>query len=160
VVLMDLVMPEMDGVTAIGRIRQQQPRVRIIALSSFGEEQMVKSALGAGATSYLLKNTSADRLAKAIRSTSSGMPTFAPEIAPALLQAAPPPRDGFDLTPREREVLALMSRGLSNRQMSQRLVISAYTIKNHVSSILGKLGVTSRTEAVSLALRRRLVQTD
>ncbi|RME69751.1 MAG: DNA-binding response regulator [Chloroflexi bacterium] len=161
VVLMDLVMPEMDGVTAIRLIHQAQPAVKIIALSSFGEDELVWSALNAGATSYLLKNISADRLAKAIRATRAGLPTLAPEVTHALVdgdvQSFSP---AAELTPRELEVLQLLVEGLTNTAIAQRLNLSKFTVKNHVSSILSKLGVASRTEAVSLALKHNIVHTD
>ena len=163
VVLMDLVMPEMGGVRAIELIHQAQPGIRIIALSSFGEDQLVKAAIKAGATSYLLKNISAANLAAAIRATWAGFPTLAPEVAPALVGAGvagPCLGRGSDLTRREREVLALMVEGLSNVEMSGRLRVSPYTVKNHVSSVLGKLGVSSRTQAVSLVLQRDRVRPD
>jgi NarL family two-component system response regulator LiaR len=161
VVLMDLVMPEMDGISAIEAIHKAQPGIRIVALSSFGEDQLVKSAIKAGATSYLLKNISAATLADAIRATRSGLPTLAPEVAPALIEPPPPSGlKGSDLTEREREVLALLVEGLSNAEVAERLHVSPYTAKNHVSSILGKLGVSSRTQAVSLALQPRVVRTD
>jgi two-component system, NarL family, response regulator LiaR len=149
VVLMDLVMSGMGGVEATRLIHEKRPAVRIIALSSFEDETLVRAAIRAGATSYLLKNISADRLAEAIRSSMAGFPTFAPEIAPALVEEHPPElptlRDG--LTRREREVLGLLARGLSNSQISRRLNISLNTAKNHVGNILSKLGAHNRTEA-------------
>jgi len=162
VVLMDLMMPEMGGVTAIQRIHAAQPEIKIIALTSFGEDDLVKAALQAGATSYLLKNVSASKLAEAIRVTRSGLPTFAPEVARSLLTAAAAPTlsPRYDLTEREQEVLVLMAQGRSNVEISQQLHISKYTVKNHVSSILSKLNVGSRTEAVSLALHKHLVLMD
>lgn len=153
VVLMDLVMPGMDGVAAIESIHRAQPEIQIIALSSFGEERLVRSALNAGATSYLLKNISAEKLADAIRSTRSGLPTLAPEITQVLLDsnqssAADPLAQ---LTQRESEVLYQLRDGLSNAQIARVLNISIFTIKNHISSILSKLGVSSRAEAINLA---------
>lgn len=158
VVLMDLLMPEMDGVEATRAIRERHPAVRIIALTSFQDQSRVQAALDAGAIGYLLKNVSADDLARAIRSARSGRPTLAPEAAEALIHAATqPPAPGHDLTRREREVLALLVQGLNNGQIAKRLVINQSTVKFHVSNILGKLGAATRTEAVALAITHRLV---
>ena len=158
VVLMDLEMPVMDGVAATRVITERFPRIRVIVLTSFRDEGLVQRALQAGAIGYLLKNVSADDLATAIRAAHAGRPTLAPEATQALVQAAArPPVPGHDLTPREREVLALMVQGLSNTAIAARLVVSPSTAKAHVSSILSKLGVTSRTEAVALAMQHHLV---
>lgn len=158
VVLMDMVMPDMNGADATRAIRQQFPTVQVIALTSFKEEGLVKSALESGAIGYLLKDVSADDLVKAIRAAHAGRATLSPEAAQALVHAAgQPPVPGYDLTERERAVLALMVEGLNNTQIAARLVVSPSTIKSHVSNILSKLGVTSRTEAVTLALRNKLV---
>jgi NarL family two-component system response regulator LiaR len=158
VVLMDLVMPGMDGAVATRAIRERCPQIQVIALTSFKEKELVQGALEAGAIGYLLKNVAANELAGAIRAAHAGRPTLAPEAAQALIQAArEPPSPGYDLTPREREVLALMVEGLSNPEIAERLVLSASTVKFHVSNILSKLGVTSRTEAVALAVQHHLV---
>jgi NarL family two-component system response regulator LiaR len=158
VVLMDLVMPEMDGATATRAIRQQFPEVQVLALTSFKEEHLVQSVLQAGAIGYLLKDISADDLAEAIRAAHAGRTTLAPEAAQALVDAATqPPTPGFDLTERERAVLVLLVEGLNNTQIAGKLYVSPSTIKTHVSNILSKLGVASRTEAAILALRHRLV---
>lgn len=158
VVLMDLVMPGMDGATATRAIHERFPLVQVIALTSFKEEGLVLKALQAGAISYLLKNVSAEELAQAIRAAHAGRPTFSPEAAQALVYAATqPPALGHDLTPRERAVLALMVEGLNNTQIAARLIVSPSTIKSHVSNILSKLGVASRTEAVALAVRHHLI---
>ena len=158
VVLMDLVMDQMDGAAATRAIRQNYPHVQVIALTSFREELLVRKALQAGAISYLLKNVSADELAAAIRAAHMGRSTLAPEAAEALVRAAAqPPERGFDLTARERDVLELMVKGLSNVEIAESLVVSQSTIKTHVSSILAKLGVASRTEAVALAIQHHLV---
>jgi NarL family two-component system response regulator LiaR len=158
VVLMDLIMPEMDGVTAIQHIRKQFPAIHLIALSSFVDENLVSSALSAGAISYLLKNTSIDGLANAIRDAAIGKATLAPEAAQALVNAAHRPAiPNYPLSNREQEVLTLMVRGLSNNEIAENLIIGVSTVKKHVSSIFAKLGVTSRAEAVVLAVRYHLV---
>jgi NarL family two-component system response regulator LiaR len=158
VVLMDLVMPELDGAEATRLLRQQFPQVQVIALTSFREDELVRRALQAGAIGYLLKDVSAAELAAAIRAARAGRPTLAPEAAQVLIRAATQPRGpGDDLTPREREVLKLMVEGKNNPQIADRLVVSRSTVKFHISSILAKLGAASRTEAVALALQHGLV---
>jgi NarL family two-component system response regulator LiaR len=158
VVLMDLVMPGMDGAQATRAIRERCPTIQVIALTSFKEQDLVEGALEAGAIGYLLKNVSAHELARAIREAHAGRPTLAPEAAQALIQARrEPPIVGFDLTEREREVLTLLVEGLKNPEIADRLVVSRSTIKFHVSSILSKLGVASRTEAVALAVKEGLL---
>ena len=158
VILMDMMMPDMDGATATRKIREQFPKVQVIVLTSFKEEELVKNALEAGAIGYLLKDVSANDLVKAIRAAHEGRATLSPEAAQALVHAAnQPPAPGHDLTERERGVLALMVEGLNNTQIAGKLFVSPSTVKSHVSSILSKLGVTSRTEAVALALRHKLV---
>lgn len=158
VVLMDMMMPGMDGAAATRAIHERYPEVRVVALTSFKEQDLVHAALAAGAIGYLLKDVSADELAAAIRAAHRGRPTLAPEATRALIQSATQPHTpGYDLTAREREVLALMVEGLSNPQIAERLVVSRSTAKFHVSSVLSKLGVATRTEAVSLALQRHLV---
>lgn len=158
VILMDIVMPVMDGSTAIRIIRRQFPQVQVIALTSFIEGQLINNALEAGAIGYLLKNVLADDLARAIRAAHSGRATLSPEAAQVLVEAVnQPPTPGINLTEREREVLALMVEGLNNTQIAGRLAVSPSTIKSHVSNILSKLGAESRTEAVTLALRSRIV---
>ena len=158
VILMDISMPDMDGATATKAIREKHPRVQIIALTSFKEAKRIKNALEAGAIGYLLKDISADDLARAIRSAHAGRATLSPEAAQALVEtASAPPAPGLDLTEREREVLVLMIEGLNNIQIAGRLNVSPSTVKSHVSNILSKLGVASRTEAVTLALRNAIV---
>ena len=159
VVLMDMVMASMDGAAATRLIRKQCPSAQVIALTSFKDELLIKSALQAGAISYLLKGVSAEELAQAIRAAYVGRSTISPEATEALIQAASQ-KDMMpvhDLTEREHEVLLLMVEGLNNTQIAGRLIVSPSTIKSHVSSILAKLSVTSRTEAVALAIRHKLV---
>jgi NarL family two-component system response regulator LiaR len=159
VVLMDLVMPEMDGVATTRAIRQNFPTVQVIALTSFKEEKLVQNALQAGAIGYLLKDVSAETLAGAIREAHAGRTTFSPQAAQALIQAATrPPTPGHDLTEREHDVLALMIKGLNNNEIAERLSVGPSTIKSHVSHILAKLNVDGRTEAVVLAVRHGLVR--
>jgi NarL family two-component system response regulator LiaR len=154
VVLMDVMMPGMDGAAATRLIRERFPAVQVIGLTSFQEEGLVRRMLQAGAIGYLLKNVSPGDLATAIRAAHAGRPTLAPEAAVDLVRAAArPPAPGHDLTKREREVLDLMIEGLSNTEIAARLVVSLSTIKFHVSNVLSKLQVTSRTEAVALALQ-------
>ena len=159
VILMDLVMPGMDGATATRLIREKCPQIQVIALTSFKEQELVTGALQAGAIGYLLKDVSASELSNAILAASSGKATLAPEAAQALIHASRNPTEkiGFDLTQREKEVLALMVLGLNNSQIADKLVISKSTAKFHVSSILSKLQAASRTEAVSIALKNHLV---
>jgi len=158
VILMDMVMPGMDGATATKTIRERYPHVQVIALTSFKEEDLVQRALQAGAISYLLKDTSDEKLGEAIRSAYAGHPTLAPEAAEALVHAATHPYElGYDLTEREREVLGLMVKGLNNVGIAERLVISRATAKFHVSNILSKLNVTNRAEAIVLAVQHKLV---
>jgi NarL family two-component system response regulator LiaR len=158
VILMDMVMPDMDGAAATRAIRQQFPHVQVIALTSFKEGDLVKNALEAGAIGYLLKDISADELVRAIRAAHAGRATLSPEAAQSLVETAnQPAAPGQDLTERELEVLALMVEGLNNTQIAGRLTVSSSTIKSHVSNILSKLGVASRTEAVTLALRTHII---
>jgi NarL family two-component system response regulator LiaR len=159
VVLMDLVMPEVDGATATRLIRERFPHIQVIALTSFKEKDLVEGALQAGAIGYLLKNVSADELAGAIRAAHAGRPTLAPEATQVLIRAATaPPEPGYDLTERETEILALMVEGMNNPEIAEELVVSRSTVKFHVSNILSKLGVSSRTEAVALAVQKKLVK--
>lgn len=160
VILMDLMMPEMNGVAAIRAIRERCPQVRIIALTNFDNPDLVQEALQAGVTGYLLKNVTAVELASAIRAAYEGQPTLAPEAAQALIDASAPrsPEPDYDLTPREHEVLTLMVDGLSNAEIAEQLVIALSTVKFHVRSIFSKLEVTSRAEAIALAWQRHLVK--
>lgn len=160
VVLMDMALPGLDGADTIKALRAAYPGLQALVLTSFKEEARIQRALAAGAIGYLLKDVSADELADAIRNARRGRPTLAPEATAALIRAASsPPEPGADLTEREREVLVLLVAGLNNAEIAARLVVTLATAKSHVSNILSKLGVESRTEAVALALKRNLVPT-
>jgi two-component system, NarL family, response regulator LiaR len=158
VILMDLMMPEMDGIAATRAILTDHPKIKIIAMTSFEEEQLVQGVLAAGAISYLIKNVTSDELAKAIREAVSGRSTLSPEAARVLVQATRPmEQPSSDLTQREREVLCLVVQGHSNQQIAEALVISITTVKAHISSILSKLQVSSRAEASAYALKHKIV---
>ena len=158
VVLMDLLMPKMDGVAATKAIKERWPQIQVIALTSFKEKEYVEGALKAGAVGYLLKNVSADELVNSIHRAVSGQPSLSPEAAQVLIQKVnEPAKPGFDMTDREREILALMVEGLSNSEIAERIIVSQSTVKFHVSNVLSKLGVGSRTEAVALAVKQHLV---
>jgi NarL family two-component system response regulator LiaR len=158
VIVMDLVMPKMSGAEATRTILKRWPQVQVIALTSFGEKELVEEALQAGAISYLLKTVSADGLAEAIRAAYAGRSTLAPEAFQALVEARSREATlGEDLTPREREVLALLAEGLTNPEIAERLNVSRSTAKAHVSHILSKLEVSNRAEAVALAIKHKLV---
>jgi len=157
VVLMDLVMPKMDGVAATRLIRQRCPEVRIVALTSFQERDLVRDALQAGAISYLLKDVTGEALAEAIRSAHAGRSTLAPEAVRALIQDKEDDLQLIEpLTDREREVLEWLVQGLENPEIAVRLTISPSTVKVHVSNILSKMGVANRKEAIALALKHGL----
>lgn len=159
VVLMDLMMPVMDGVTATKIIRERWLDINVIVLTSFKEKDLVEGALKAGAISYLLKTVSAEELTSAIRSAVVGQSRLSPEATQVLVQGIKEPKTtNYDLTDREKEILVLMVEGLPNSEIANRLVVSQSTVKFHVSNVLSKLGVTSRTEAVALALKHNLVK--
>ena len=158
VILMDMMMPGMDGVATTQAILAEHPQVRIIGLTSFQEGSLVQDALQAGAISYLLKDVDMDELAAAIRSALVGQARLAPEAAQALAGAVAHPHDlGADLTGRERDVLALVVEGKSNAEIAQELVVSLSTARFHVSIIMDKLGAANRTQAATLAVRHGLV---
>lgn len=160
VVLMDLVMPEMDGAEATKRIKEHYPHIQVIALTSFKEKELIQRVLEAGAIGYLLKSVTSEELATAIRSAYGGRPTLSPEATQVLIDNATgkgEPLLGSDLTERENDVLALMVEGLNNTQIADRLIISRSTVKFHVSNILSKLACGSRMEVIALAVRQGLV---
>jgi DNA-binding NarL/FixJ family response regulator len=157
VVLMDLLMPEMDGITATREIKSRWPIIEVVAMTSFVEEAKVRAALEAGAAGYLLKDADADEVAQAIRAACAGQMHLDPTVARLLADSLRGPRGpGQDLTPREREVLALVAEGASNRQIAETLVVSERTARTHVSAILSKLGLVSRTQAALWAVREGL----
>lgn len=160
VVLMDLVMPGIDGPTATAQIRKAHPEIQVIALTSFVDEDLIRRAIKAGAVGYLLKDVNPNKLAEAIRAACHGRPTIDSAAARVLaLAALDAPAPGSDLTPREREVLALLVQGKTNDAIARELVISPATVRLHVSHILSKLEAANRTEAAAIATQHRLVPT-
>jgi NarL family two-component system response regulator LiaR len=158
VILMDLLMPDLGGVAATRMILARWPEIRILALTSFQEKDLVQEALQAGATGYLLKNVSGEDLADAIRSTYAGKPILAKEAVESLIRAETTElRPGDVLTRRELDVLSLLVKGLSNPEIAGQLSVSRSTVKSHVSSILSKLGVSNRAEAIAFAIEHKIV---
>ncbi len=158
VVLMDLMMPGMDGITATREIHRKYPGVKVIALTSFAEQNMVQGALQAGAMGYLQKNVTAKELGSAIRSAYEGRMILSPEATQILANSVAQPQiHGEQLTERESDVLKCMVNGLNNNEIAVELVISLGTVKFHISNIFHKLGVDSRVEAVKLAMEQKLV---
>jgi DNA-binding NarL/FixJ family response regulator len=158
VVLMDMTMPVLDGIGATREIKSRWPAIEVVVMTSFAEEAMVRNALEAGAAGYLLKDADADEVAEAIRNALAGQMHLDPSVARLLADSVRRPRTaGADLTPREREVLSLIAQGASNRQIAETLVVSERTARTHVSAILGKLGLASRTQAALWAVREGLL---
>jgi len=161
VILMDLVMPVMDGVAATRAIRERCPQIQVIALTSFKDKDLVQDALQAGAISYLLKDVSVDELADAIRAAHAGRPTLAPEAAQVLIQATRAAREspelGYDLTPREREVLQLVAEGYTNREIAEMLTLSIKTVKTHRLHLMQKLGLHDRGDLIKYAIQRGII---
>jgi DNA-binding NarL/FixJ family response regulator len=160
VVLMDLLMPVMDGVAATEAIRREMPEIEVIALTSVLEDSAITEALSAGATGYLLKNTEADKLGQAIKAAAQGQVQLSPQVAQRLLTEIKAPEQPDDLTPRETEVLKVLTHGNSNQEIAEKLYITEKTVKTHVSNILSKLNVSSRLQAALYALRTGLVTLD
>ena len=157
-VIMDVMMPVMDGITATQELRRRFPQVRVLALTSFGEGALVQRALQAGAIGYLLKDTQGSELVGAVRTAFAGAPVLSPDVTLALVTALnTPPTPGGDLSERELEVLRLMVAGRSNEQIAERLYISRNTVRHHVHNILSKLHSANRTEAVALAMQHKLI---
>jgi NarL family two-component system response regulator LiaR len=160
VVLMDLLMPVMDGTAATAAIRRELPDTEVIALTSVLDDSAIYGAMRAGAIGYLLKDTEADRLCRAIRAAAAGQVQLSPAVASRLMREVPPPKNPDPLTERETEVLRLLARGKSNKEIAAELVIGEKTVKTHVSNILGKLNVPSRTQAALHAVRSGLAPMD
>ncbi len=157
VVLMDLLMPVKDGITAIGDIRKEMPDVEVIALTSVLEDASVVGAIKAGAIGYLLKDTQSDELRRAIKAAAEGQVQLSPQAAARLMREVRTPESPETLTDRETEVLRLLAGGYANKEIARELVIGEKTVKTHVSNILAKLGVQSRTQAALYAVRIGLV---
>ena len=158
VILMDLMMPEMDGIAATRAILKDYPDTKIIAMTSFEEEELVQGVLAAGAIGYLIKNVTSDELVKAIRNAVSGKPTLSPEAAKALIHATRPAEHPWlSLTEREMEVLNQVVQGKSNQQIAETMFLSLATVKAHVGNILSKLQVSSRAEAIAFAIKNKIV---
>lgn len=160
VVLMDLLMPEMDGLEATTAIRQELPDTEVIALTSVLEDDKVYGAIRAGAIGYLLKDTEGDELCRAIKAAAAGQVQLSPAAAARLMRQVRKPEEPDALTPRETEVLRLLAEGLANKEIARTLGIGEKTVKTHVSNILSKLGVLSRTQAALQAVRMGLVSSD
>jgi len=157
VVLMDLIMPGMNGTAAIRLIRENYPQVKVLALTSFDDEELVQTSLQAGAMGYLLKNISSLELVAAIRHAYAGKSTLSPEAAQVLINLTQKrPNDDYGLSEREREVLAWMTQGRSNQEIALQMSVSVSTVKRNVSDILSRLRVANRAEAVAFALQRKL----
>ena len=158
VVLMDMQMPRLDGVETTGRIKERWPQIDVIAVTSFVEEARIRAALEAGATGYLLKDADADDVVDAIRAAVAGEIRLDPAVASALAQSLrTPPSSAASLTPRELDVVTLVAEGRTNREIGRRLGVAERTARTHVSNILTKLGLASRTQAAMWAVREGLV---
>ena len=157
VVLMDLAMPEIDGVEATRQITAQLPDVRVLVLTSFSDRERILDAVDAGAVGYLLKDAPPDELLRGIRAVARGESPLSPKAAQALLAARKERVEVQDLSPRETEVLILVAKGLANKQVAQQLGISEKTVKAHLVSVFQRIGVSDRTQAAVWAHRRGLL---
>lgn len=164
VVLMDLVMPEMDGIEAINRITLEYPKIRILVITTFRSEDLVFPAIKAGAHGYLLKDSGSGQVEEAIRDVHRGQPSLHPDIARMLMQEVRPKRPKSPapdpLTPRELEVLSMLARGMSNKEIAEEFVIAEVTVRSHISRILDKLHLANRVQATLYALREGMVDLD
>ena len=159
VIVLDLMMPDMDGIAVTEKIKEECPDVQVLALTAYFDKDSVRNMLQAGAIGYLIKGTSTNELVEAIRSAHAGIPTLSPEATMALIRANPlSDKMADDLTKRQQEVLTLITEGLSNPQIARQLFVSPSTVRHHVSEILSKLGAANRAEAAVLALRYSLVK--
>src|SRR3954462_9247604 len=157
VILMDLVMPKLDGVGAMRELRARAPATRVIVLTSFADDERLLPAIRAGAAGYLLKNVQPAELARAVRLAHDGQALFDPSVAARLVDAISTEQPVERLTPREREVLVLVGRGMSNKRIARELGLSEKTVKTHVANVLHKLGATDRTQAAVYAVRTGLI---
>jgi NarL family two-component system response regulator LiaR len=158
-VLIDIFMPQMDGIEAIKHIKQDNPAIKILALTSSRAEETVVGALKAGAMGYILKNASFEEMDQAIRNVMAGRRTLSPEAATVLIQATTrQPAEQFDLTPRELEVLALLVTGLNNGEIAEQLFVSTSTVKYHISNLFTKIGAANRIDALKIAMEHHLIK--
>jgi DNA-binding NarL/FixJ family response regulator len=158
-VVMDIAMPELTGVEATRQIRVQAPNVRVLVLTAYDDDPYIYSLLDAGATGYILKTAESREIVRAVRATAAGQSALDPAVAPRLIaQLTKPAASGDTLTERERDVLRLAARGQTNKQIGAELAISDRTVQNHLANIYAKLGVASRTEAVTAAFQRNLIR--
>jgi len=159
VVIMDLIMPGVNGIEATKEIMKNWSYIKVVTLTSFVDKKLIEDSLKAGAIGYVLKNISGDKLVATIRDANKGKSTLSSEASDFLISnIKKPPVADYQLTSQEKNILACLVEGLSNKKIAQKLVLSLSTVKFHVSNILNKLGVSSRTEAVSLAIKNKLVQ--
>jgi len=159
IVLMDLIMPEVNGVEATRRILKDNPSVKVVILTSYIDKKLIEDSLKAGATGYVLKNISGDNLVETIRNAYKGKSTLSSEASDFLISNLKnPPSAEYDLTSQEKKIIACLIDGLSNKKIAQKLVLSLSTVKFHVGNILSKLGASSRTEAVSIAIKNKTLQ--